>query len=86
MPPATSAPDGQESKGTTRAIVTTVVTIYERLESSGVGRRSMSLVMNAEQELLRGQWSDVAEIAYHPSADGYIKPRDEILGAVLEGV
>ena len=30
------------------------------------------------QELLRGRWSDVTEIAYRPSADGYIKGRDEI--------
>jgi|SRR5215212_144167 len=38
------------------------------------------------QDLLRGQWSDVTEIAYHPSADGYIKSRDTILQTVIEGV
>jgi hypothetical protein len=38
------------------------------------------------QELLRGRWGDVTEIAYHPSADGYIKSRDEILQMVIEGV
>ena len=28
----------------------------------------------------------MTKIAYHPSADGYIKGRDEILQTVIEGV
>jgi hypothetical protein len=35
---------------------------------------------------LRGRGGDVTEIAYRPSAGGYIKGRDEILQAVIEGV
>jgi hypothetical protein len=38
------------------------------------------------QELLRGQWSDLTEISYRPSGDGYIKPKDEILGMVIESL
>jgi ribosome-binding protein aMBF1 (putative translation factor) len=49
MPPATPAPDSQESKGTARAIVTTVVTIYGRLESSRAGRSSVYVVLDSEQ-------------------------------------
>jgi hypothetical protein len=52
-------------------------------------RRCSALLQIREealQELLRGQWSDVTESSYRPSADGYIKPRDEILGMVIEGL
>jgi len=45
-------------------------------ESKGKAIRALSL--EDLQELLRGRWSDVTEIAYRPSADGYIKGRDEI--------
>jgi len=50
-------------------------------------RRSIrALALEDLQELLRGQWSDVTEIAYRPGADGYIKDRDDVLGMVIEGV
>ena len=50
-------------------------------------RRSIrALALEDLQELLRGQWSDVTEVAYRPGADGYIKGRDEILQTVIEGV
>jgi hypothetical protein len=44
------------------------------------------LALDDLQELLRGQWSDVTEIACRPGAGGYIKGRDEILQTVIEGV
>jgi len=49
-------------------------------------RSIRALALEDLQELLRGQWSDVTEIAYHPSADGYIKGRDDVLGMVTGGV
>jgi hypothetical protein len=50
-------------------------------------RRSIrALALEDLQELLRGQWSDVTEIAYRPGADGYVKGRDDVLGMVIEGV
>ena len=56
----------------------------QSVQSKGKAIRALS--MDDLQELLRGRWSDVTEIAYRPSADGYIKGRDEILGIVIEGV
>jgi hypothetical protein len=56
----------------------------QSLESKGKAIRAIAL--EDLQELLRGRWSDVTEIAYRPSADGYIKGRDEILQTVIEGV
>ena len=53
-------------------------------ESKGKAIRALSL--DDLQELLRGRWSDVTEIAYRPGADGYIKDRDEILQTAIEGV
>jgi hypothetical protein len=50
------------------------------------GKAIRALALDDLQELLRGQWSDVTEIAYHPSAEGYIKRRDDVLGMVIEGV
>jgi hypothetical protein len=50
------------------------------------GKAIWALALEDLQELLRGQWSDVTEIAYRPSADRYIKGRDEILQTVIEGV
>jgi hypothetical protein len=32
------------------------------------------------------RWSDVTEISYRPSADGYIKTKDGVLGMVIEGI
>ena len=52
----------------------------------GKGRAIRALAFEDLQELLRGRWGDVTEIACHPSADGYIKGRDEILQTVIEGV
>jgi hypothetical protein len=52
----------------------------------GKGRAIRALAPEDLQDLLRGQWSDVTGIAYHPSATGYIKDRDEILQMVIEGV
>jgi hypothetical protein len=57
-----------------------------RHSPEGTGRSIRALALEDLQELLRGQWSDMTEIAYHPSADGYIKGRDEILETVIEGV
>ena len=37
------------------------------------------------EELLRGQ-CDLTEIGYRPSGAAYIKPKDDILGMVTEGV
>jgi hypothetical protein len=56
----------------------------QSVESKGKAIRALGL--QDLQELLRDRWSDVTEIAYRPSADGYIKGRDEILGIVIEGV
>ena len=53
-------------------------------ESKGKVIRAMAL--QDLQELLRGRWSDVTEVAYRPGHDGYIKGRDEILETVIEGV
>jgi hypothetical protein len=52
----------------------------------GKGRAIRALALEDLQELLRGRWGDLPEIAYHPSTDGYIKGRDEILQTVIEGV
>ena len=52
----------------------------------GKGRSIRALALEDLQDLLRGRWSDVTEIAYHPGADGYIKGRDDVLGMVIEGV
>jgi hypothetical protein len=57
---------------------------WSSVESKGRAIRALSL--EDLQELLRGQWSDVTEIAYRPGADGYIKGRDDVLGMVIEGV
>jgi len=57
-----------------------------RYSPEGKGRTIRALALEDLQELLRGQWSDVDGIAYRPSADGYIKGRDEILQTVIEGV
>ena len=50
------------------------------------GKVIRALALEDLQELLRGRWSDVTEVAYHPGASGYIKGRDEILETVIEGV
>jgi len=52
----------------------------------GKGRSTRALALEDLQELLRGRWSDVTEIAYRPSSDGYIKDSDTILQTVIEGV
>jgi hypothetical protein len=57
---------------------------WRSVESKGRAIRALSL--EDLQELLRGRWSDVTEIAYHPGADGCIKGREEILQTVTEGV
>jgi hypothetical protein len=57
-----------------------------RQSVAGKGRSIRALALEDLQELLRGQWSDVTGIAYHPSADGYIKGRDDVLGMAIEGV
>jgi hypothetical protein len=49
------------------------------------GKTIRALALEDLQELLRGQWSDVTEIAYRPGADGYIKSRDTILQTAIEG-
>lgn len=54
------------------------------MESKGRAIRALSL--GDLQELLRGRWGDVTEIAYRPGAGGYIKTRDTILQTVIEGV
>jgi hypothetical protein len=57
---------------------------WRSVESKGKAIRALAL--EDLQDLLRGQWSDVTEIAYHPIGDGYIKSRDTILETVMEGV
>jgi hypothetical protein len=57
-----------------------------RRSPEGKGRAIRALALDDLQELLRGEWSDVPEIAYHPAATGYIKTRDDVLGMVIEGV
>ena len=57
-----------------------------RRSPEGKSRSIRALALEDLQELLRGQWSDVTEIAYHPGADGYTKGRDDVLGMVIEGV
>jgi hypothetical protein len=52
----------------------------------GKGKVIRALSPEDLKELLRGRWSDVTEIAYHPAATGYIKTRDDVLGMVREGV
>ena len=52
----------------------------------GKGKVIRALALEDLQELLRGRWSAVTEIAYRPSATGYIKSRDTILQTVIEGV
>jgi hypothetical protein len=52
----------------------------------GKSRAIRALALEDLQELLRGQWSDVTEISYRPSGDGYIKSRETILETVIEGV
>jgi len=59
---------------------------HARRRPEGKGKAIRALALEDLQELLRGRWSDVTEVAYHPSATGYIKGRDEILQTVLEGV
>jgi hypothetical protein len=57
-----------------------------RRSVEGKGRAIRALALEDLQELLRGQWSDPTEISYRPSGDGYIKPKDEILGMVIESL
>jgi hypothetical protein len=57
-----------------------------RISPEGKGKAIRALSLEDLQELLRGQWSDVTEIAYRPGADGYIKSRDTVLQTVIEGV
>ena len=45
-----------------------------RRSPEGKSRSIRALALEDLQEHLRGQWSDVTEISYRPSADGYIKP------------
>ena len=59
---------------------------FWRAWRSPEGKVIRALALEDLQELLRGQWSDVTEIAYRPGADGYIKDRDTILQTVIEGV
>ena len=56
----------------------------QSVESKGKAIRALAL--EDLQELLRDEWSDVTEIAYHPGADGYIKGRDDVLGMGIEDV
>jgi hypothetical protein len=57
-----------------------------RRSPEGKGRVIRALALDDLQELLRGRWSDVTEVAYHPAATGYIKTRDDVLGMVIEGL
>jgi hypothetical protein len=50
------------------------------------GKQIRALAPEDLQELLRGRWSDVTHISYRPSANGYIKSRDNVLETVIEGV
>ena len=50
------------------------------------GKQIRALAPEDLQELLRDRWGDVTHISYHPSADAYIKTRDEVLQTVIEGV
>jgi hypothetical protein len=53
-------------------------------ESKGNAIRALAL--EDLQDLLRGRWGDVTHVAYRPSADAYIKGRDDVLETVIEGV
>jgi len=57
-----------------------------RRSVEGKDRAIRVLALEDLQEPLRGQWSDVTHVAYTPSAHGYLKSRDSILGMVIEGV
>ena len=57
---------------------------WRSVESKGKAIRALAL--EDLQELLRGRWSDVTGVAYHPGFSAYIKGRDEILQTVIEGV
>jgi hypothetical protein len=57
---------------------------WRSLESRGKVIRAVAL--QDLQELLRGRWSDVTGVAYHPAFSAYIKGREEILQTVIEGV
>ena len=59
---------------------------FWRVRRSPEGKAIRALSLEDLQDLLRGQWSDVTEIAYRPSGDGYIKDRDDVLGMVTGGV
>jgi hypothetical protein len=57
-----------------------------RRSAGGRGRTVRALALDDLQELLSGRWSDVTEISYRPSAEGYIKTKDGVLGMVIEGI
>jgi hypothetical protein len=57
---------------------------WRSVESKGKVIRALAL--DDLQELLRGRWSDVTGVAYHPGFSAYIKGREEILQTVIEGV
>jgi hypothetical protein len=50
------------------------------------GKAIRALALEDLQDLLRGRWSDVTHVTYRPSADGYIKGRNDVLETVIEGV
>ena len=50
------------------------------------GKQIRAFAQEDLQELLRGRWSDVTHISYRPSADGYIKSRDDVLEMIIPGV
>jgi hypothetical protein len=76
--------DPQDGLGTTVSVFGDFWRARRSVE--GRGRAIRALALDDLQELLRGPWSGVDGIAYHPGADGYIKPRDAILEMDVEGV
>ena len=59
---------------------------HARHSAGGRGRTIRALALDDLQELLGGQCSDVTEISYCPSAHGYIKTKEDVLGMVIEGI
>jgi hypothetical protein len=59
---------------------------HARRRPEGKGKAIRALALEDLQELLRGRWSDVTGVAYHPGFSAYIKGREEILQTVIEGV
>jgi hypothetical protein len=50
------------------------------------GKVIRALALEDLQELLHGPWGDITHVSYRPSADGYIKSRENVLQTVIEGV